>query len=316
MNNKTFFDLLESKTKEDVNDCIQAGVNINSVDSNGRNALFYCDFIEAVTAMIESGININQTDNHGNNALVQISSPEILNLLINHGIDIHNKNHYGQTCLYYTWYCISCSDILINAGIDINTIDNHGQTILYYIEDHYFFDYWVNSGCNLNHRDHNDIAVLDLPTYNEDWRYDFNIVALMRHFNKKDDGPIIFRHISTAALALISLLKKERCDFIIAENCTIEVHVKNMKSFFTELKKHTDIININFYDTYDRYIGMSTGVEMVKWFIRNDIRIDTDKMTRHPKFNQICEYVSKRERKGLLAVMRPSLSKPPQKRRL
>lgn len=83
-----------------------------------------------------------------------------MRLLIKSGINVHHKNNKGQSCLHWQRYAIDCAELLINAGIDIHSTDNEGQTLLYDLLDHDVFDYWVNKGCDINHRDYGGKAVL------------------------------------------------------------------------------------------------------------------------------------------------------------
>lgn len=233
MSNYTEDNLFDSKTKKDVQNCIAAGIDINTLNEHGENALFGCDSIGALKAMIEAGIALNHTDCYGNNALFSRKSPRAVRLLIKSGINVHHKNNKGQSCLHWQRYAIDCAELLINAGIDIHSTDNEGQTLLYDLLDHDVFDYWVNKGCDINHRDYGGKAVLDLPTDNEWWIYDFSINALKRHVDRIDSTPVLFKHVSTEALPLIALLHEKGRNILIAEHCSFALYVKNMKYFFT-----------------------------------------------------------------------------------
>lgn len=220
-----------------------------------------------------------------------------LRLLIKSGINVHHKNNKGQSCLHWQRYAIDCAELLINAGIDIHSTDNEGQTLLYDLLDHDVFDYWVNKGCDINHRDYGGKAVLDLPTDNEWWIYDFSINALKRHVDRIDSTPVLFKHVSTEALPLIALLHEKGRNILIAEHCSFALYVKNMKYFFTSLKKYTDISHVQFYNCYhDKHIGIYTGIESVKWFIRNGIRMDDDILRQRSDSDKIF-LISQQERK-------------------
>lgn len=240
-----------------------------------------------------------------------------MRLLIKSGINVHHKNYKGQSCLHWQRYDIDCAELLINAGIDIHSTDNEGQTLLYNLYDHDVFDYWVNKGCDINHRDSNGKAVLDLPTDDEWWIYDFSINALKRHVDRIDSTPVLFKHVSTEALPLIALLHEKGRNILIAEHCTFALYVKNMKSFFTSLKKHTDISHVQFYNCYhDKHIGIYTGIERVKWFIRNGIRMDDDILRQRSDSDKVFSYIAGREKKDLLKEMKPAIPRAPVLKRL
>lgn len=309
--------LFNSQTREDVLKCIKAGIDINEINEYGMNALFFCRHMNAVKAMIEAGIEVNHTDYDGNNALFSNHNPQVLELLIHSGVNIQHKNNKGQCCLHWQRYDIDCAELLINAGVDIHSTDNEGQTLLYNLHDHNIFDYWVNKGSDINHRDYNGKAVLELPTDDEWWIYDFSINALQRHVDRIDSTPVLFKHISSAALPLIALLHEKGRNILIAEHCTFALYVKNMKSFFTSLKKHTDISHVQFYNCYhDRHIGAYTGIETVKWLIRNGIRVDDDILRQRADSDKVFDYITGREKKNFLKIMKPEIIHAPKRKRM
>ena len=191
----TIDNLFCSWTRENVHDCIKAGIDINSLNEDGRNALFFCNHVDAVKAMIEAGIEINLTDRYGNNALFCNTNPKILELLIHSGINIQHKNNKGQSCLHPKSNDIKCAEILFNSGVDIHSIDNKGQTVLYNLYSEDTFDYWIEKGCNINHTHHNGKSVLDLSVDNGKWHYKSNVSALIRHIEKIDSIPVLIRQL-------------------------------------------------------------------------------------------------------------------------
>ncbi|MBW9353579.1 hypothetical protein FHD02_18525 [Citrobacter sp. EC_71] len=48
---------------------INSGINIDTFDYCGRNAIFYCNQVDAVKAMIAAGIELNSIDNNGKSVL-------------------------------------------------------------------------------------------------------------------------------------------------------------------------------------------------------------------------------------------------------
>ncbi len=251
--------LIRSETREEVMNCINSRININAFDYCGRNALFYCDQLDAVKAMIEAGIELNLTNSNGNNALFCNSNPNVLELLIHSGINIQHKNNQGQSCLHLQRYNIKCAEIIINGGADINSIDNEGQTVLYNLYSIDAFDYWIEKGCNINHAVHNRISVLDLSMDNGKWHYQSKVSALIRHIEKIDSTPVLTKHITCNSLESIKPLKKNGVNFLLAEHCTIELYIKDMK-----IKEHIEIKHTQLYNYRNEHIGIYTGMERVK----------------------------------------------------
>ncbi|MDI5806009.1 ankyrin repeat domain-containing protein, partial [Salmonella enterica subsp. enterica serovar Kentucky] len=124
-----------------------------------------------------------------------------------------------------------------------------------------------------------------------------------------DSTPVLFKHISSAALPLIALLHEKGRNILIAERCTFALYVKDMKPFFTSLKKYTDISYVQFYNCYhDRHIGAYTGIETVKWFIRNGIRVDDDILRQRADSDKVFDYITGREKKDFLSIMKPEIT--------
>lgn len=315
MNNHNEYNLFYCQTKEEVQDCIAAGIDINSLIHWGENALFKNCHTSAIQAMIEAGIDLDHTDHYGNNALFINSSPEILSLLIDSGINIHHTNDKGENCLSSHRYDRASTETLINAGVDIHHKDNNGQTLLYNNLDNLCFDYLVNKGCDLNHRDNNGNTVLDLPDY-KSYKYDFIVMALARHLDKIDTPPTLFKHLTIKCLPLMALLHEKGIHFTIAEHCTFSLYVREMKAFFIELKSYTDIGHVQFYNMDNKHIGSYTGIERVKWFIRNGIRMDDDILRQRSDSDKIFSYISGREKKDLSKEMKSEIPHAPVRKRL
>ncbi|EBO0193433.1 ankyrin repeat domain-containing protein [Salmonella enterica] len=294
---------------------MNAGIDINILNEYGKNALFFCNHVDAVKAMIEAGIEVNHTDNYGGNALFWNQNVQVVKCLIHSGINVHHKNKTGQSCLHQQRN-IECAEILVNAGADIHCVDNKGQTVLYNLYFPDIFDYWIDKGCNINHRDYNGKSVLDLSSEYGVSGYDFNVNALMRHIDKIDSTPVLIRHVTYHSLNLINLLYQRGLNVMLAEHCTLSLCVKDMKSIFTELKQHIEIKHTHFYNCRKKHIGIYTGIERVKWFIRNGIRMDDDILRQRSDSDKILDYIARREKKDLLKEMKPGIPPAPVRKRL
>lgn len=315
MTKHTIDNLFYSWTRENVLDCIKAEIDINTLDEHGKNALFFCNHVDAVKAMIEAGIDVNHTDNYGSNALFWNPNELVLECLIHSGINVHHKNKIGRSCLHQQ-RDIESAEILVNAGADIHCVDNKGRSVLSNLYFPDIFDYWIEKGCNINHRDYNGESVFNLSSDYGVWGYYFSVNILMQHIDKIDNTPVLIRHVSYHSLNLINCLYQRGLNVLIAEHCTVELDVKDMKPFFTELNKYTDISNTQFYNLCNEHIGSYTGVEIVKWLIRNDIRMDADMLRQRSDSDKIFSYIAGREKKDLLKEMKPEIPRAPVRKRL
>ncbi|EFX82937.1 hypothetical protein DAPPUDRAFT_315977 [Daphnia pulex] len=125
---------------------IQHG-GINSIDSNGKNALLlWCenleqhqnkDFLAIINLFVEKGIDFNCKDKNGFNALTLLCENyenenliDIIRLFIQKGIDVNCKDEYGRNALilvcenYGKENLIDIIRLLIENGIDINCKTN------------------------------------------------------------------------------------------------------------------------------------------------------------------------------------------------
>lgn len=265
--------------------------------------------------MIEKGMRLDHTDHYGNNALFTNDSPKILNLLIDSGINIHHTNNNGENCLFSHNFDRKNAEILIKAGVDIHHTDNNGQTLLYKTFSKVYFDYWVNKGCDLNHRDKYGNTVLDLSG-RKGHIYDFIAMALTRHLDKIDTPPTLFKHLSIESLPLLALLHKKGIHFTVDQHCTFSLYVREMKAFFVVLKSYTDIGHVQFYNMDNKHIGSYTGIETVKWFIRNGIRIDDEILIERSDADKIFGYIAGRDKKELFKVIKSEIIQSPKRKRI
>jgi ankyrin repeat protein len=86
---------------------VEKGVNINSKDNNGNNALLFASsfgYLKIVKYLVEKGVNIHDKNNAGNNALL-FTSPgghlKIVKYLVEKGVNIHAKNYVGKNALLF-----------------------------------------------------------------------------------------------------------------------------------------------------------------------------------------------------------------------
>jgi ankyrin repeat protein len=95
-----------------------------------------------VKILIEMGVDINSVDNQGKTALMHASkfgNDSIVELLVKNGADVNIKNNKNRTALIYgAWRshgekCENIVKTLLDAKADVNIIDNSNSTALSYI---------------------------------------------------------------------------------------------------------------------------------------------------------------------------------------
>lgn len=267
-----------------------------------------------IDTLVKAGIDFNHVDNYGHNVLFNQRNPHILKKLIDSGVDIHHKNGLGQTCLCSLADNISCCKTLINAGINVNNVDKCGRTILFYVKNHSIFDLMVQAGCDINHRDNQGHGIFEI-CYSLG---DFKAKMLIRHISMKDSSPVIFNYLNSESLQIMDLLQKKNLNFTISDNCQVylSANENEMSSFFSQLKKKTDISNTHFRHIVLRGYDLRGDIETIKWFIRNDIKIDKKQLEQHIRHDEICKYIAEHERNKLSEIMKQTISLMPVKRRL
>lgn len=77
----------EMESDERTKILIEGGININALNKNNENALFYVHKSSTKFLLIENGINIMQINSYGNDALYY-SDKKVAEVLIKKGIDI------------------------------------------------------------------------------------------------------------------------------------------------------------------------------------------------------------------------------------
>ncbi|EFK3482968.1 hypothetical protein A8486_004769, partial [Escherichia coli] len=96
----------------------------------------------------------------------------------------------------------------------------------------------------------------------------------------------------------------------------LSANENEMSSFFSQLKKKTDISNTHFRHIVLRGYDLRGDIETIKWFIRNDIKMDKKQLEQHIRHDEICKYIAEHEKKKLSEIMKQTISLMPVKRRL
>lgn len=129
-------------------DMLKKGMDINTCNENGQNALFYCDEIEKAELLISKGIKINHKDKDGRNALY--SANEIVSdYLIKNGINVNNIDKKGENALFKNRLSLNKAELLLSSGININLINKEGYNALYNAEID-IFKLLITKGINIH----------------------------------------------------------------------------------------------------------------------------------------------------------------------
>ncbi len=114
-----------------VHEIVANRIDINTLDSYNRNALFNSSSAEVAAALISYNININQRDLYDRNALFYVRDSLTANLLIVNDILINIVDYHGQTALFHA-HSPSVSEVLLNNGVALDHVDNLGNTALFH----------------------------------------------------------------------------------------------------------------------------------------------------------------------------------------
>jgi serine/threonine-protein kinase/endoribonuclease IRE1 len=156
-NTQQMFTLLAERNPsvEEIGKLIQEGVDVNAKDEIGltpplrlaKSEKISENLLEIFSLLIQHGANVNSLDSNGNNALLlwcknrkqyqNQSFLAILNLFVENGIDINCKSKDGDNAL--TFLCehyenenlIDIARLFIENGIDINFKNIHGDNALF-----------------------------------------------------------------------------------------------------------------------------------------------------------------------------------------
>lgn len=140
----------------EIKEMIEIGLDINAVDENGQNALWYIKELEDLNFLIERGININQLSNKNENFLFEYVSQvttfnfiekEVVETAIKTSLNINNINIKGENVLFSAARKnIKCLQFLLNLNlINCYQLNNNGENILYFIDDKKTVDVLINN---------------------------------------------------------------------------------------------------------------------------------------------------------------------------
>ena len=128
-----------SYRKPYIENLIKLGADVNILNYNNQNSLFYTNNIELQELLIKNGVNINQKDNFGKTCLMYAcieNKLDSIKLLVKSGAELNITDDNGVTAIMHackqsgSYESIEC---LIKSKADVNIQDKKGKTALMYM---------------------------------------------------------------------------------------------------------------------------------------------------------------------------------------
>ena len=139
--NKTFLDLCQSGSFEEVKEALIAGVDPEETDQIDRTglmlAVLYNPDIMVSRLLIESGFNVNHIDGSDMSALhyaVEYSlDRSFITMLLEAGADVDNTSNYNRSVLMSAAaFNHESVELLLAAGANPNLVDEQGLDAVMY----------------------------------------------------------------------------------------------------------------------------------------------------------------------------------------
>lgn len=109
------------------------GINPNSLDEIGNNALFYAKSVKHAKLLIENGVDLSHKNKYNSTAISNIMiNANVLNYYLQENIDINNQDSDGNTALHNiaTGVNIEKLKIILKYNPDCSIKNNYGETPL------------------------------------------------------------------------------------------------------------------------------------------------------------------------------------------
>lgn len=167
ISNNTLIDVAAAGDLEAVKEFIEAGEDINQVNSDGATALSLAaqnGYQDVVTYLLENGANYQHKDNKGWNALMYAASEghnDLITVLVQAGLNVNEASNYGLTPLHIATAngYSETSKYLIELGANIYALDSDGWSTLMYASqsgDLELVQYLVSQNVNINQQDNGE----------------------------------------------------------------------------------------------------------------------------------------------------------------
>ncbi|EAA7288987.1 hypothetical protein PK15_002658 [Salmonella enterica subsp. enterica] len=303
---------------ESVRLLVKNGININHTDLEGKNALFFTSSVSTARELLNSGIDINHTDNMGSNALFYTVKPDVRRLFIQRDINVNQRNIYSNNAVNITCIDANLLNDFFTAGLDPDIQDNHGNSLLFYPYDKAITDILINNGGDINRVNNNGETVFEYiqTMLFSNHQLDECLSVLTHYLHLIKSRPLIFNRLTFGCLELIKRLQTRGIDYKINERCVVRYPDKDIKKFITEAQKIIDISHITLCSWYDTPLVSLKNKEIIKWFIRNNVKVNINDIEDQTIRTETLAYLAQRENKELRTIVRPDKKHAAGKRRL
>ena len=111
-------------------------------------------------------------------------------------------------------------------------------------------------------------------------------------------------------------MQSQSIDYKINERCVVKYPNKDIKKFITEAQKVIDIRHVTLCSWYDTPLVSLKNKEIIKWFIRNNVKVNINDIEEQDIRTEIIAYLALRENKELKTVINPNIKHAASKKRL
>lgn len=297
---------------------VKHGININHTDLEDKNALFFATSERSARELIDSGIDINHTDSFGRNALFYTCEPDVVHLLIQRGINVNNRDIYGHNSVNITVITPELLNVYFAAGLDPDILDYYGNSLIFYPYKKSITEVLIKNGCDINRVNNNGETVFEYiqTMLFSNRQLDQCLSVLTHYIHLIKARPLIFNRLTFGCLELIKILQSQNIDYKINERCVVRYANKDIKKFITEVQTVTDISHITLCSWYDTPLVSLKNKEIIKWFIRNNIKVNVNDIEEPEVRTEILSYLALRESKEIKTIIKPDKKHANAKRRL
>lgn len=309
--------LFYTRDAESVRLLVKKGIPVNHTDLEDKNALFFATSESSAREFLDSGIDINHTDNQGRNALFYAFNPDVTLLLIQRGISVNHRDMYNNNAINITGIDADLLKVFFAAGLDPDIEDHYGNSLFFYSNTKAITDILINNGCDINHVNNNGETVFEYiqTMLFSNSQLDERLSVLTHYLHLIKSRPLIFNRLTFGCLELIQVLKRQNIDYKISERCVVRYPNKDIKKFITEAQKIIDISSITLCSWYDTPLVSFKNKEMIKWFIRNNIKVNVNDIEEQNIRTDVLSYIASREKKEVRQMIdTPKNSRPIKKR--
>lgn len=293
-------------------------ININHTDLEDKNALFFATSESLARELIDSGIDINHTDSYGGNALFSDCGPDVKRLLIQKGINVNHRNIDGSNSINIIGIDAELLNDYFAAGLDPDIQDYYGNSLIFYPYNKSVTDILIKNGCDINRVNNNGETVFEYiqTMWFSNYQLDQCLSVLTHYIHLIKARPLTFNRLTFGCLEFIKILQSQNIDYKINDRCVVRYPNKDIKNFITEAQKVIDISDITLCSWYDTPLVSIKHKEIIKWFIRNKIKVNINDIEEQDIRTEILAYLALRENKELKTVIKQDIKHAACKRRL